>query len=385
MHVRTFLVTIFLLLYLASCRKNSSSLSNTDVPPESFSQVFDQFWNNMNTNYVYWDVDTTNWDDMYNRFRSQFSQLNLQNDNDVQRSLIYFRQMTKGLIDAHYSINFVPPVINGSYIFPALERKENTPGFHSSFLYLSVDSGYFDAGYRYGEYVNAANEQLYAACAIINKQVLYFTCSQFSLEEAWSATSNNGVKAVLQYFFNQLQNLPDNIKGIILDVRNNKGGDVVDLNFLMGHFITSPLHIGYTHYKSGNGRLAFTPWIRAFVQPVAGGNDFNIPIIALADNYTRSLAEIVAMAVHTLPTGKVVGENTWGATGPITDKIVYNDGQFSIPGFLSVYTSSAAFKYANGNRYEGVGFPPDVPVAFNLDKLSLRKDAALESALTLLK
>ena len=64
---------------------------------------------------------------------------------------------------------------------------------------------------------------------------------------------------------------------------------------------------------------------------------------------------------------------------------MYNDGQFSIPGFLSVYTSSAAFKYANGNRYEGVGFPPDVPVTFNLDNLSLKKDAALESALTLLK
>src|SRR5258708_14527851 len=117
---------------------------------------------------------------------------------------------------------------------------------------------------------------------------------------------------------------------MIMDMRNNHGGDVGDLNFLIGRIISKPLHFGYTRSKSGNGRLAYTPWINASVLPVSESKSFSFPIIVLADNYTASLAETVTMAIHTLPNGKIVGETTWGATGPITNNLVYDDGQFNI-------------------------------------------------------
>jgi carboxyl-terminal processing protease len=174
------------------------------------------------------------------------------------------------------------------------------------------------------------------------------------------------------------------LKGIIIDVRNNAGGNINDLNFFTGHLIGSPLQFGYTRYKSGNGRLAHTPWISASILPQQGSKAINIPVIALADNYTVSLAEAVTMIIHTLPTGIVVGETTWGATGPITANKVYNDGSFSVPGFLSVTTSSAEFKYINDTIYEGKGFPPDINVPFNLPAINSGKDLQLEKAISLI-
>jgi hypothetical protein len=375
---------VFVCALFGACKKNISS-TITDVTPTNFSQVFDEFWNDMDINYVYWDIDTTNWNAMYNRYKPLFAQLDLQDNNDVQKSVGYFRQMVDGLIDSHYSIGFISTSIAAMSVFPALDRKERLGNFHSPFLYLSVDSSYFDKGYTYGEYVTLDNERMSATCATIQNKVLYFNCNQFALQEAYLSTTNNGVKTTLQYFFDQLQSLPQNIKGMIIDVRNNHGGNLVDLDFLVGRFINKPLHFGYTHYKSGNGRLAFTPWIDATIQPQSAGKALNIPIIVLADEYSISLSEAVTMAIHTLPNGSFVGETTWGATGPIADNVLYDDGQFNVPNFLSVYTSSGAFKYIDGKIYEGKGFPPDVFVPYNLTALQTGDDLQLDKAISLVK
>lgn len=375
---------MFICIFLSSCKKHVSSPSTISAPT-SFSQVFDDFWNDMNSNYVYWDIDTTNWDAMYNRYKSIFSQLNLQDNQDVQKSVSYFRQMTSGLIDSHYSISFVPNNIAAISLFPSLERKTQSTTFHSPFLYISVDSNYFDKGYISGEYITSTNERMSVTCASINNKALYFNFSHFALQEAYTSAIDNDVKKTIQYFFNQLQQRPRNIKGIIIDVRNNHGGNLVDLNFLVGRFIDKPLHWGYTRYKSGNGRLAYTPWINANILPQPEGKALNIPLIVLADNYSISLSEAVVMAIHALPTGSFIGERTWGATGPITDNAVYNDGQFNVPNFLSVYTSSAAFKYLDGKIYENKGFPPDIPISFNLTALHSGDDPQLDKAISLIK
>ena len=381
-----FIILLPVILYLFnSCKKDIASPIGNNAAPANFTQVFDAFWNGMNTNYVYWDIDTTNWDAMYSRYRPVFAQLDLQNKKDVQNSVGYFRQMTDGLIDSHYFINFTPPIIVDSFVYPAADRKFKNTHFHSPFIYMSIDSNYFDKGYVSGSYITTANQRVTATYATINNNILYFECSQFALQEAFTSNTNNGVKMVLQHFFDELQNLPPNIKGLFIDVRNNPGGNLADLDFLVGKLTDHTLHFGYTRYKSGNGRLDFTPWVDADINPQPNSKEITIPIIVLADNYSISLAEAVTMAIHTLPNSTFVGETTWGATGPITDNVVYNDGQFTVTNFLSVYTSSAAFKYIDGKIYEGKGFPPDIPVAFNTTALIGGTDPCLERAISLIK
>ena len=96
------------------------------------------------------------------------------------------------------------------------------------------------------------------------------------------------------------------------------------------------------------------------------------------------MAELTAMAIHTLPKGRIVGERTWGANGPLTANENLNGGQFTAANFLFAYTSSGMFKYIDGNIYEGKGFPPDDAVPFNLNSFQTSGDKQLEKALTLM-
>lgn len=76
-----------------------------------------------------------------------------------------------------------------------------------------------------------------------------------------------------------------------------------------------------------------------------------------------------------------IGEQTYGATGPLTDPAIFNSGSFNIGSFLSVETSSVEFKGLNGLSYEGIGITPDIDSPFNYKNLSIGKDSQLELAI----
>jgi hypothetical protein len=94
------------------------------------------------------------------------------------------------------------------------------------------------------------------------------------------------------------------------------------------------------------------------------------------------VAELITLTIHTLPNGIVIGENTWGATGPLTANYIYNDGSFDVAGFMHIETASAQFKYIDDKMYEGVGIPPDITVPYNFTQLNTGVDAVLEKAMT---
>jgi carboxyl-terminal processing protease len=373
-------------LYLAgvlftSCKKDIASPIN-NIAPTNFNQAFNEFWNQMNVNYVYWDIDTTNWDSMYIRYQPVFSRLNINNNADLKKSVEYFRQMTDGLVDNHYNLSFFPNAIVDSSVNPALDRKFASGTYRARYSFIPLDTThYLDNGFISGSYSNSTGSVV-AACGTIHHKILYFTCSAFQLNQAYLSNTNNAVKNALQTFFDSVQNA-SSIKGIIIDVRDNLGGDVSDLSFLIGHLINTPLHFGYTRAKTGNGKFDYSPWINAYVTPQTGGKALNIPVIVLADYFSASMAEATTMAIHALPTGIFVGEKTWGATGPLSENSLYDDGQFTIPGFSFTYTSSVAFKYIDGNIYEGKGFPPDINVPFNHTAVISGDDPQLDTAINL--
>ncbi len=381
--IKNILIGYLLAALLSQCRKNSTTNSTAHPTITSFSQLFDEFWTNVDRNYVYWDIDTTNWNRIYSTYKPLFAALNLNDNGDVLRSVNYFRQLTSSLLDAHFEIQFTNGGASGQIVFPASERKQQSAAFHFPYNYSNTDSHYFDPGYIsvFDNSINPGPNALHVTVATIKQSVLYFSCNQFALQQSYSTSGGNAVQRALDTFFKKLNDPATPVSGVIIDVRNNLGGNVSDLNFLMGHFISQPLHFGYSAYKNGPGKLDFTPWINASVNPSATSGAITVPVVALADNYTASLAEIVAMTVHALPKGTVIGETTWGATGPLIDHDVYNDGQFEIPGYMVVYTSSAKFKYLDNKIYESIGFPADTAIPFNQPALNSGTDAVLEKAI----
>nr|WP_068889190.1 S41 family peptidase [Pedobacter panaciterrae] len=380
---------IFLLLLASACRKEIPQINNPqDTISGNFSEVFDSFWSGMNNNYVFWDIDTTNWDRVYKEYKPLFAKLNLYDSTDVRKGYSYFKEMTKGLTDSHYDLSFNDDWLqDSSSINPAYQRKLASPSYHDPIsifhFYDVITTNYLDPGRKRG-FTNTERGQYVAVSGTINNSTLYFFCSGFNLKTLFETDTANGVKTVTQYFFDKLKNTP-NITGIILDVRGNSGGALVDLDFLIGKMINKQLNFGYTRSKQGNGRLDYSPWAPAFVTPQPDSRNITAPIVILADSWSVSMAEMTAMAVKSLPNGHFIGERTWGATGPLIDKKFYNGGQFSTDYINLAYTSSLMLKYRDGKNYEGIGFPPDIEVKYDESAFNAGKDPQLEAALKLIK
>ncbi len=390
--------TIFAVLLVVvwgnvSCRKEVNALNQTGTTfTGNFSQVFDDFWNNMNNNYVFWSIDTTNWDNMYKIYSPLFSKLNLYDTTDEITAKNYFKTMVDGLTDSHYTL-----FPDGDFIQPAHDRKLKNPAFIENLFKTAPFSPSADGRFYYTNlidtlYLDAASKKIAIDTLSPNKDfmvvsgtmnkgaVLYLSFSGFKLVSEYRDGPPK-IKTVLDYFFTQLKN--ESLKGLIIDVRGNGGGDIRDLNFLVGNLISSPIHFGFTQSKNGNGRLDYSPWANAIVTPTAGAAAFTKPIVVLADGESVSLSELTAMALKTLPNTTIVGDTTWGANGPLTDNTIFNGGSFNFgkistdigTGLTTYYgnafTSSTMFKYIDGKIYEGKGFPPDDDIKVKLSDIFL--------------
>jgi len=370
------LVAIFL-----SCKK--STPENNAGEPAGFSNIFEVFWNQMNVRYSYWDADTVDWDRVYKQYKPLFDTLDINKEADNRQAYHYFLEMTTPFLDGHFSITFSNRFLSNFIIYPSYQKKQHEGFFPVN--YLTADTAYLDDNYTigYDERTVINGRPLYAICGLIDGEIIYFSCNSFGLYNYYTSSQYNAIKPVLQHLFDWLHNPA--IKGIIIDVRNNPGGDVKDLNLLAGHLTLTNHIFGFARYKTGNDRLNFTPWLESFINPVPNTTDFKKAKVVLTDRYSASLSELMAMAIRSLPNSTIVGDTTWGATGFITNGELYNAGSFEVKDFMKVTLSSGTFKYIDNRLYEGVGFPPDVQISSNTGTPNIVNDKTLEKAINIIK
>lgn len=378
-----FAILFILIIPTFSCKKDSHTNEETNY--KNFTQIFDSFWENMYKRYILWDIDTTDTEAKKKEFRLKFMKLNLNNPQDIEKSVVYFEEMTRNLKDNHFNMVFQISPVRGRAIFPSLARKMSAPDFPVPLSYADIDIKYLDDGYRSssGHFDPEINSSLKILTGTINKNIIYFNFNAFKLVK--TSRLNQEIRNTLNYFFESLQHNTNAIKGIIIDVRGNRGGDLIDLNFLIGKMIRKKLTFGYFRYKNGANKLDFSPWVEAIIDPSTSGSEFLKPIVVLCDRYSASVSESLAFAVKALPSGVVIGEETWGATCPVTDPSLFNTGSFELPGFADVTMSSVAFKYIDDKVYEDKGVNPSIYVAPNPELIKLGIDNQLEAAIKYIK
>ncbi|MYZ59110.1 peptidase S41 [Elizabethkingia anophelis] len=152
------------------------------------------------------------------------------------------------------------------------------------------------------------------------------------------------------------------IKKLILDLRGNSGGDVMDARFFTDRFITKSSVWGYQRTKEGNGQFNYTPWIPMQVNPHRFGIPSNIPIVILTDKGSYSMAEMSTMMIKTQGTQTVsIGDYSAGATAGLTGSDEFNGGsQDMVAGVMQFYMPVMATKDSKGEVIEGVGIKPDI-------------------------
>jgi len=357
-------------------------LSNYEA--NNFAEVFKVFWNGMNSNYMFWDKETIDWDSVYRAYKPKFDSLDMQPYSDTTQNhcFQYMADMTKTLKDGQYALmvwaggdfQFEGQQYK-SYIsfIPKLFRTQRVREALPDTLFDYIIQNNYLKDFDYGVHRNALNQP----CQIITgrvrkgiKDIIYTSVNMFALKDGYGANyGSRPVRPVIKNLFDNIRK--SNCDALIIDLRNNRGGNQEDINFLAGQFTSSALLFGYARYKSGTGRLDYTPPLPMHITPQEKANDFKKPIIILTDIYSSALCESVILAFKALPDAKVtvVGERTYGTAGFITGDDVTNGGGFRIGEFASVRISNTAIQDKDG-KFNFSGIEPDIEVKYNAASIS---------------
>jgi len=373
------LIIFVLLSSLISCKKESIEVDDID---NGMLRVFEDFWYTVFTNYVFWDIDKTDWQEIRRSYHPKFRQLDITKVQDKKRAVSLFREMTKTLVDGHFSIRFKDLTLKDSLIFPLKDRKLSTQNFN--YDYNAVAKNFLDPGYVFGFDNTGQNnfDPITAIVGTIDKKIIYFRCNRFDLYNSYSSTQANGVKHVIDAYVALIANKGEEVKAIIFDLRNNPGGRVTDFDFLLGHLTDSQVTWGFTKYNIFDEPLKYTPWLESKLKPKRS-NPLNLSILSITNSGSQSLAESFVIILKSIPRTTVLGEKTFGATGPVADGNVLYGGSVNIRDFMTVEMSSASFKDWNGNIYEGKGIEPDIQISYDQSGTSM--DNQIEEAIKFLK
>lgn len=154
------------------------------------------------------------------------------------------------------------------------------------------------------------------------------------------------------------------IKKIILDLRGNGGGMVLDARTFTDRFITKDAIFGYQRFKEDNNPFSYTPWTPCMTKTTGIGIKKEIPIVILLDNNSASMSEISTLMLKSQ--GKhvtVVGGYSAGATAGLGDSDQFNGGiRGKVSDYLEFYMPLLAMQDATHTVIEGIGIKPDLLV-----------------------
>lgn len=147
-----------------------------------------------------------------------------------------------------------------------------------------------------------------------------------------------------------------NTDALIIDVRDNHGGDPDSLDYLMGYFYAKPVELTSIVVSTGGKKPeVFKQFSTAKVN---GARYLGKPLYVLTSGHTFSCAEQFAYDMQSLHRATLIGETTGGGANPGGFQRLNDRFEIFIPmgHALNPYT---------GTNWEGTGVIPEVPVAAN--------------------
>ncbi|MCL5019864.1 MAG: S41 family peptidase [Patescibacteria group bacterium] len=191
-----------------------------------------------------------------------------------------------------------------------------------------------------------------------NPEVAYIDLSQFgdNTNQDWTSVVNSLVT----------QMKGKNVKGIILDLRNNPGGYLTDATYIASEFLAE----GSPVVTEDDGIPADQKTLYATRQ----GAFTNIPVVVLINKGSASASEIVAGALRDNGRAKLVGDTSFGK-GTIQEAE-------DLGGGAGLHVTIAKWLTPKGTWVNGKGLTPDYTV--NLNPNDPSTDTQLEKAIQVL-
>ncbi len=165
------------------------------------------------------------------------------------------------------------------------------------------------------------------------------------------------------------------VRGLIIDVRNNPGGEDSVAYAIANRFVPAK-RVGHIKIsKIGAGPDDFGPSETWFLEP-KGSKPFLAPIALLVNDSACSAAEVFALAMGHLPQVTIVGNRTNGIFSDMFDAELPNGWELTL--------SDQKYFSAKGVCYERYGVPVDHKVLNTKADLRSKTDSVITVALDLL-
>ena len=402
-----------------SCRHEADEVCNpTTMLIAKPSDQFRVMWELIDKGYVFFADDATDWDAVYRDFYPQFVELDSCDIIPSAKLQELYSKATETLIDHHMTIqvtNYWAPAeerdkAQGNptvVVNPASVHLKQRPDYHPA-LTAAQRNTLFEDTYTAMEANGTMTHRMtglnnmFLTYARIDGDIVYLQFNTFliAMELRYgtghhqSYTNARGEVIPVNYsptdaFKAYLADLRRaDIKGLVIDVRENGGGDLSDLGLLVGTLINEETTVGYTRTKQGLGRLDLSPWTPLVVSPheLSKGTRKDVPVVMLVNLYSASMAEITPMSMRCREGGcYVIGERTYGANGPLLSEaapiVTYGIPASSMDKSVVCSSSTCEHKDIHGEIHEGEGIMPDLEVAADTAKARQGHDPQIEAAI----
>lgn len=297
---------------------------------------FDALWTIVDEHYCFFQYKAIDWDSIYNVYAPL-----VQNDMSDYQLFGICSDMLAELQDGHVNLS---------------------SGFSTSYYW----KWFQDYPVNYDERIvhqNYLNFDFYQSSGIVYKilhnNIGYIYCGSFS-----NGISVNNLDFILAHLAS--------CNALIIDIRNNGGGMLTNVDVLVSRMITDRTLAGYILHKTGAGHNDFSQPYPYYYEPAQNHILYNKPTAVLTNRHTYSAANNFVQVMKQLPQVTVIGDRTGGGSGlPFT---------YNLPNGWAIRLSSSPILDANGNDTEW-GIDPDIKVDMDTTAALNGHDTILDEAI----
>ena len=328
-------ISVIMPLLMSSCH---------DIPtmPDNSRGNFEALWTIINEHYCFLREKGIDWDSIHTVYSHRIAE-----DMTRQELFNVLASMLEELKDGH--TNLSSPWETSYY-------RQWWSDYPQNYDSRIIEQYYFNFNYRQLGSIRYG---------VVADNIGYIGYPTFA-----SSIGDGNLDAILSYLAT--------CNGLIIDIRDNGGGDLTGVERLVGRFTTEQILAGYMVHKTGPGRDDFSSPFPYYFKPAPQGRMmWTKPVALLTNRSTFSAANNFVSVMQYLPQVKIVGARTGGGSGmPFSSEL---------PCGWAVRFSACSVLDAHHNTTE-FGIEPSPGCAVDLDPVEALagRDTMLEFAINML-
>jgi hypothetical protein len=328
---------------------------------------FEVLWHTFEDNYAFFKLRNIDWKKSYNKYRPL---VNADTSNDSLFSVV-------SSMLAPFKDNHVNVIMPGVKQFKAAKPSQFISEFGTDSLrhlfWTTVDQTLTGKGFGTSQTFGPGFNNIPLFNYRVAKQYGYLRFNRCFVD---GDADSKPDAAVAGKILDSIMKQASKLKGLIIDVRENMGGNDEFAFEVASRFARRKIVGMYKKARIRGGKYEdFGKAETWFIQPVKN-TKFLKPVVLLTNDKTVSAADVFAMIMKELPSVKIIGTNTCG---------IYSDMYgFTLPNKWLVSLSNQRYYNNKMVCYEATGTPVDIRIENKKQDLISMTDPVITAALKIL-